>query len=87
MDLVAKVQEIGVPNHFVTVLANDSWPNSRHLYIIRISKKCSIRPVETTEYFLEHSALMKDLLDLYGKDSVLGRATGHWYRSEFQNRG
>ena len=41
------------------------------------SVRSVIRPVETTQYFFERFALMKDLL--YGKNSVFGRVTDHWY--------
>ena len=49
--------------------------------------KSVIRPVETSQYryFFERFALMKDIL--YGKNSVFGKVTDHWYRIEFQNRG
>ena len=64
-----------------TITAKDSWPQ---LKASLGSVRSAMRPVETTEYIFEHFALMKDL---YGKISVLGRVTDHWYRIEFQNRG
>ena len=81
LDLVAAAQEIGMPHYFVTLTANDSW---LQLKACLASVRSVIRPVETTQYFIERFGLMKDLL--YGK-SVFGIVTDHWYRIEFQNRG
>ena len=62
LDLVATVQEIGMPHYFVTLKANDSWPQ---LKACLASVRSVIRPVEATQYFFERFALMKNLL--YGK--------------------
>ena len=52
-----------MPHYFVTLTANDSGTEG-------MSGICRsvIRPVETTQYFFERFALIKDLL--YEKDSL-----------------
>ena len=44
-----------------------------------------VRPVESTLLFMQKYRDIKDLL--WGRKCIFGRATDHWQRIEFQNRG
>ncbi len=82
LDLMAFCVHQGVPDYFVTLTANDSWPKLKDMLE---GVAAHFRPVESTLFFMQKYRKVKDLL--WGRKSVFGRVTDHWQRIEFQNRG
>ena len=70
LDLVAMVQEIGMPHYFVTLTANDAWPELKEIIA---PERTVTRPVETTQYSFDRFEAMKDIL--FETHSVFGKVT------------
>ena len=82
LDLAAFCERCGVPDFFVTLTANDNWPELKK-FLNGVAPH--FRPVETTVLFMQRFRALKPLL--WGNKSVFGHVTDHWQRTEFQNRG
>ncbi|CAF1074181.1 unnamed protein product [Brachionus calyciflorus] len=79
-DLISIINSKGLPNLFVTLTANDSWPELKIL-LEKNKNKCPLfNPVEVSEYFFNRlSSIMKQVNSK--------NVTNHWCRIECQNRG
>ena len=82
LDLAAFCERCGVPDFFVTLTANDNWPELKK-FLNGVAPH--FQPVETTVLFMQLFRALKPLL--WGNKSVFGHVTDHWQRIEFQNRG
>ena len=82
LDLMAFCEHQGMPDYFVTLTANDSWPGLKDMLE---GVATHFRPVESTLFFMQKYRKVKELL--WGRRSVFGQVTDHWQRIEFQNRG
>ena len=82
LDLAAFCQRQGVPDYFITLTANDSWPDLKNMLD---GAPPHFRPAESILFFMQRFRAIKPLL--WGPNSIFGRVTDHWYRIEFQNRG
>jgi hypothetical protein len=82
LDLVATTRALGKPDFFVTLTANDNWPE---VHSIIGNDVRYFRPVEMMRIFMKRFELIKPYIT--GEKSVLGKVKDSWYRVEFQQRG
>ena len=82
LDLATFCERQGLPDYFITLTANDGWVE---LKAMLGGQAPHFRPVESTLLFMQKYRDIKDLL--WGRKCIFGRATDHWQRIEFQNRG
>jgi len=82
LQLGAVIQHLGVPTYFLTLTANDNWPELRWL----TEDQPAIRhPYESTICFLNRFTMLSEWL--WGRHCIFGKVDAHWYRLEFQHRG
>jgi hypothetical protein len=81
------VQKIGLPNLFVTLTQNDSWPELKQLLqkYPKDKRATIFNPVDVSEYFFKRFGLV--LNEIKKKNGIFGNVEHYWYRVEFQNRG
>ena len=82
LDLATFCERQGLPDYFNTLTANDGWVE---LKAMLGGQAPHFRPVESTLLLMQKYRDIKDLL--WGRRCIFGRATDHWQRIEFQNRG
>lgn len=83
MDLIQIIETYGLPQLFITVTANDLWPELVDILKIYPNKASIFHPVDVSEFFFKRLQLLMQLF----KNGLLGELENFWYRIELQNRG
>ncbi len=83
MDLIQIIETHGLPQLFITVTANDTWPEIVDILKKYPNKASIFHPVDVSEFFFKRLQLIMQLF----KNGLLGELENFWYRIELQNRG
>ena len=83
LDLMAIINNNGLPDLFKTLTANDSWQGLEQ----KLNNYEDIlplhHPVDVSEYFFQRLHILISQI----KKGLLGKCLNYWYRIELQNRG
>ncbi len=85
LQLVAIVSHRGAADIFLTITANDSWPELIKILSQYENSSPVMNAQDVSEYFFKRFDACYDVI--HGKKSVFGDVEYWWYRVESQNRG
>ncbi|CAF0707230.1 unnamed protein product, partial [Brachionus calyciflorus] len=84
-DLISIINNKGLPSLFVTLTANDSWPELKKILSTKKNKSSIFNPVEVSEFFFHR--LYAVMEEIKSKNGIFGEVRHYWSRIECQNRG